>query len=103
MKLIIRFFLQFIILNLAIYNVFSQKETNIWYFYNSGLDFNFNPPQILTSVPSMIHEHRPTSVSTSEGELLFFTDTRTVWNSELDTMENGTGLIYASYTQSIVR
>jgi hypothetical protein len=102
MKTILQLFLVVILSTVVSLKAFSQKETNIWYFCNSGLDFNFNPPQVLTNVPWMADEVRPTSMCTPEGELLFFTDSRTVWNSELDTMENGTGLIYSSYTQSLI-
>jgi|GEM_PF-7027481 len=101
-KIIIRFLILCSLLYVAVENVFCQKETNIWYFCNAGLDFNFSPPQILSNVPWIADEAKPTSMCTPEGELLFFTDSRTVWNSELDTMENGTGLIYASYTQSLI-
>jgi hypothetical protein len=102
MRAIIYHFSFLFFLEMISIHIFCQKETNIWYFCNSGLDFNYNPPQVLTNVPWMDDGVRPTSVSTSEGELLFFTNSRTVWNSELDTMENGTGLIYSSYTQSLI-
>jgi gliding motility-associated-like protein len=60
-------------------SIFAQNQGAIWYFgNNAGLDFNTNPPTILTNG----------QVSTSEGSavicdaaggLLFYTDGSTVW------------------------
>lgn len=78
-----------VLLNITL---FSQNETSKWYFgYNAGLDFMTNPPTILTNGQVLTYEGS-SSASDGAGNLLFYTDGTTVWNSQQQVMQNGTGL-----------
>lgn len=83
--------------------VFAQKEAAIWYFgFNAGLDFNSGAPAILTGGQINTIEG-VASISSSDGNLLFYTDGITVWNRLHQVMSNGTGLNgYPSSTQSAI-
>src|SRR5690554_6434881 len=72
--------------------VFCQGENNHWYFgYNAGMRFDTNPPTALTD-GQMNTLESVASISDSSGNLLFYTDGVTVWNSQHSVMTNGTGL-----------
>jgi gliding motility-associated-like protein len=81
--------------------LFSQNEANIWYFgYNAGLDFNTEPPTPLSDGMLSTYEGC-TTVSNSQGQLLFYTDGMTVYNRNHQIMSNGSGLLgNSSATQS---
>lgn len=80
------------LLSLSINFLFAQNEGNIWYFgYNCGLDFNSGTPTVLSNSAMRAHEGC-SSISDSGGNLLFYTDGDTVWNSNHVPMPNGTGL-----------
>ncbi len=78
---------------LLIYNIgFSQNEANIWYFgQNAGLDFNSGVPVPLLD-GALNTDEGCTSISDSNGNLLFYTDGITVYNQNHNVMLNGTGL-----------
>jgi hypothetical protein len=70
----------------------SQQEANIWYFGNkAGLDFNTNPPTILTN-GAMNAGEACASVSDRNGNLLFYTNATTIWNKNHQVMANGSGI-----------
>jgi gliding motility-associated-like protein len=82
---------------LLIYSLqsFSQGEANIWYFgINAGLDFNTNPPTPLNnlSLGPMFSSEGCSTISDSNGNLLFFTNGEKVWNKNLELMPNGDNL-----------
>ncbi len=80
----------------------SQNETNKWYFGDyAGLDFMTNPPTILTNAASYFL-FDASSASDVNGNLLFYTDGVTIWNSLHNVMANGTGLIGLNSTQPCV-
>lgn len=72
--------------------LFSQGENNHWYFGN-GAAVNFNSPtnpQVLTN-SNMYAGQRPVgSISDANGNLLFYTDGKYIWNREHQIMQNGT-------------
>ena len=82
---------------------FSQKEANIWYFGDhAGLDFNSGVPVALTDSQMFTHEGCAV-LSNSAGQLLFYTDGKTIWNKNHQVMMNGTGLMGDfSSTQSAI-
>jgi gliding motility-associated-like protein len=91
-----------ILLLLLITNVsFSQKETNIWYFgNNAGLDFNSGSPVVLLD-GALITDEGCATISDASGNLLFYTDGKTVYNRAHAIMQNGMGLNgHASSTHS---
>ena len=81
----------------------AQREGNIWYFgEGAGLDFNSGAPVALTN-GAMITAEGCSSIADSLGNLLFYTDGISVWNSNHVVMNNGNGLEgHYSSTQSAV-
>ena len=83
---------------------FSQGEANIWYFgINAGLDFNNDPPTPLLdlNIGTMFSSEGCSSISDSNGSLLFFTNGEKVWNKNHQIMTNGDDLAgHNSATQS---
>ncbi|MES2681640.1 MAG: hypothetical protein V4635_17225, partial [Bacteroidota bacterium] len=88
-----------IFLLLAGNTCFSQNENSKWYFGNqAGLDFMTNPPGILTN--GVINTFEGCSgISDAAGNLLFYTDGITVWNSSHTMMSNG-GLLNGNSSTS---
>jgi gliding motility-associated-like protein len=71
---------------------FAQKEANIWYFgNNAGLDFNSGSPIALLDGALSTGEGCA-SISDGDGNLLFYTDGRQVYNRDHVLMLNGDGL-----------
>jgi hypothetical protein len=70
----------------------AQKQANIWYLQNYGLDFNQNPPALLTEVA--FHQNRAMGIANdATGKLLFYTDNFTVFNRFHEKMANGKSLL----------
>lgn len=82
---------------------YAQGEANIWYFGNkAGLDFNSGSPVVLNDGQMFTHEGCAT-ISNASGQLLFYTDGKTIWNRNHQIMPNGTGLSgHSSSTQSAI-
>lgn len=76
----------------------AQGEANMWYFGNqAGVNFNTSPPTALTDGQLSTSEGC-SSMSDENGNLLFYTDGRTVWNRNHEIMSNadyfgGNGLL----------
>ncbi len=76
----------------------AQGEINKWYFGNkAGVSFDTNPPLALTDGELNTIEGC-SSISDSSGNLLFYTDGRSIWDKEHNIMPNadyfgGTGLL----------
>lgn len=79
----------------------TNRRANIWYFgHNAGLDFNTTPPTVLSDGQANTFEGVAT-IADEQGNLLFYTDGRTVWNRQHQRMPNGMGLMgNPSSTQS---
>lgn len=75
----------------------AQGEANNWYFGSqAGITFNTNPPSALTNGQLSTNEGC-SSISDANGNLLMYTDGRTIWNRNHQIMSNadyfnGTGL-----------
>ena len=80
---------------------FSQKETNIWYFGDyCGLEFTDTSQIILNNSAMFTNGGSNSTICDKYGNLLFYTDGITVFNSQHDTMPNGTNLpgsLYVPY------
>lgn len=93
-----------------VYNyAFSQKEASVWYFGNKiGLDFRQLPPTLLTDGKITIeanstHMESAASIADANGQLLFYTNGVTVWNSLHEVVANGTGLFgNGTTTQTLI-
>ena len=85
----------FILLSTGIY---AQGEANNWYFGNkAGVNFNTSPPSAVNNGKLSTNEGC-SSISDENGQLIFYTDGRTVWNRNHQIMANanyfdGTGLL----------
>jgi len=81
----------------------AQKEGAVWYFgQNAGLDFNKYYPTPLTGGKINTREG-VASICDKDGNLLFYTDGQTVYNSNHETMRNGLLLFgNTSSTQSSI-
>ncbi|UMB54847.1 T9SS type B sorting domain-containing protein [Lutibacter sp. A64] len=88
----------FLLLNLT---CFSQGEANIWYFgEHAGIDFNSGTPVTIDGGQINTREGC-SSFSDTNGNLLFYSDGKTVWNKNHTPMPNGLNLKgNASSTQS---
>jgi outer membrane protein OmpA-like peptidoglycan-associated protein len=86
---------------LSTFNLAAQGEGNIWYFgKNLGLDFNNNPPILMTDGAMNTYEGC-SSVADKDGNLLLYTDGITVWNRKHQVIEGGNDLHgHPSSTQS---
>ncbi|MFK8103953.1 MAG: gliding motility-associated C-terminal domain-containing protein [Saprospiraceae bacterium] len=86
-------YLAFLILLLSQNTIIkAQGETNNWYFgTNAGLDFNTNPPTVLTN-GALIAPEGVASISNQNGQLLFYTDGEVIYNADHEIMTNGAGL-----------
>jgi hypothetical protein len=85
---------------LTLSNAYSQKHFNNWYFGNkAGITFNTptGEPDILLDGAMETGEGCST-FSDSSGNLMFYTDGRSVWNKNHQLMTNGTDL--AGHTSS---
>jgi len=82
---------------------FAQLETAVWYFGDkAGLDFNTPEPKILLD-GALSNLEGVASFSDSLGNLLFYTDGRTVWNRNHKVMSNGANLVgHVSSTESAI-
>lgn len=78
------------------------QNNNIWHFGRGGaIDFNQSPPKPIVSLISTLEGC--SSVADDNGNLLFYTDGITVWNSSHRVMKNGSGLLgNTSSTQSSI-
>lgn len=86
-----------VLLSLVVFFAFStksnsQNEAKNWFFgFNCKLDFNTSPPTVGTGAANLVDNS--TSISDSNGNLLFYTDGSTVWNKNNNIMPNGSGLV----------
>ncbi|WP_397299995.1 T9SS type A sorting domain-containing protein [Nonlabens ulvanivorans] len=70
------------------FSIFAQNEGNFWYFgENAGLDFSTSPPTALSN-SAMSTVAGCSTVSDSNGNLLFYTNGRLVWNRNHVLMSN---------------
>ncbi|MCK5840002.1 MAG: gliding motility-associated C-terminal domain-containing protein [Bacteroidales bacterium] len=83
---------------------YAQNEANVWLFGEySGLDFNHDKPVAITENQVMVAEVGCSSIADNNGNLLFFTNGETIWNSDFEVMMNGLGLFgNANATQSCI-
>ncbi|MCC6460940.1 MAG: hypothetical protein IT260_10750, partial [Saprospiraceae bacterium] len=79
------------------------SETDIWYFgRRAGLDFSTDPPQVLTNGNTNTNEASAV-MSDPLGQLIFYTDARTIFQRTHTAMPNGTGLFgHTSSSQTVI-
>jgi gliding motility-associated-like protein len=71
--------------------IFGQNEASYWYFgQNAGLRFDAGSGTVTAITDGQINTLEGcTSISDSDGNLVFYTDGRTVWNQNHQIMQNG--------------
>jgi len=74
----------FSIFLLSFWGALAQGEANNWYF---GITFNTYPPKAITNGQLSTNEGC-SSISDANGNLLMYTDGRTIWNRNHQTMSN---------------
>ncbi|MDT8347360.1 MAG: hypothetical protein RQ756_06125, partial [Flavobacteriaceae bacterium] len=75
---------------------YAQLEATWWYFGRAaGMKFtnNQNPVGVTDANPALNQDEGTATISSSNGDLLFYTDGRTVWNANHVEMQNGAGLL----------
>jgi gliding motility-associated-like protein len=88
--------LYFIII-LATTLAFSQQEASVWYFgQNAGLKFNTDGSVTPLANGQLVTDEGCSTISDSNGNLLMYTDGRTVWDRNHIQMPNGS---YANGTE----
>ncbi len=88
-----KYLLLFFIFCTATIAAFAQsKRANVWYqAYGMGINFNCNPPCPLEN-PVMQDCFSSATICDKNGNLQFYTDNETIWNSNNEVMLNGTNL-----------
>ncbi|AHM63151.1 hypothetical protein D770_24530 [Flammeovirgaceae bacterium 311] len=90
----LRYFLCFILYTISFTAALAQKEASHWFFSPGGyMDFNQSPPlkKLLPERDHTKYSQFFSSISDASGELLFYTDGRTFFNSQHQIMDNGDG------------
>jgi gliding motility-associated-like protein len=76
--------------------LWTGKQAYNWYFYSkAGLSFNTSTPTALMDGEMFgdSWSEGSSTISDSEGSLLFYTNGMTIWNKQHEVMENGEGLL----------
>lgn len=82
------------------YNVSSQEQNANWFFgTNAGLDFTTNPVSV-TNNSQISNLEKSASISDASGNLLFYTNGKTVWNKNHGIMQNGNATLNSSSTEN---
>lgn len=81
---------------------FSQQEASVWYFGNrAGVQFNSNGNVTAITDGQLETSEGCATIADINGNLLFYTDGRTIYNRNHQVMNNGSGLNgHSSTTQS---
>lgn len=90
----LKFFFCIILFFASLSSAIAQKEANHWFFSPRGyIDFNQSPPYHTMLPPLDYHIYGQffAGISNSSGDLLFYTDGRSFFNSRNEIMVNGQG------------
>lgn len=80
-----------ILLYLFPFTIFAQGENNVWVFgYHNGLDFSSDTP-VFRETAIELHLGSA-AIADANGQLLFYTNRRTIWDADNHPMPNGGGL-----------
>lgn len=80
----------------------AQGENDNWYFgVKAAVNFSTPTPTTLNNSQMMADEACGTA-SDANGNLLFYTNSQTIWNRQHQEMQNGTGLLGNSSSQQLI-
>jgi len=80
-----------------------NKRTNFWYFGNyAGLDFNSGEPIALTNGQINDGFYSSAAISDTDGNLLFYTNGRYIWNKNHQQMEGGYAYFWGGTQSAII-
>ncbi len=85
-------------------SLFAQKEASVWYFGDgAGLSFAAGQPRVLSDGNIFAPEGAAVINDGANGDLLCYSDGRTVWGSDHNELPGGTGLLggRSSYTAAL--
>jgi gliding motility-associated-like protein len=92
--------LKYIFLIFITSNVIAQLQNNNWIF-GYGARVNFSGANPVSGIASISSNEATASVSDPiTGQLLFYTDSRNVWNANNQVMPNGSGLLGGFFTSA---
>lgn len=100
-NIVLRFFFLFLFFLGRVVG-FSQNEARNWYFGNGeGISFASGIPSVLTG-GAITTTNGCSVISSTSGNLLFYTDGQTVYNQTHTVMANGTGLLGTNSFQNAI-
>jgi len=73
--------------------LFSQENQNNYWYFGDGVGIDFSSGTPVNTSGNLFTEEGCASISDDEGNLLFYTDGITIYNSNHTVMPNGTGLL----------
>jgi len=89
----IMFFITFLCL---IHTSYTQEQNSNWFFGNgNGINFEINSSTKISG-GKITSSNAPATISDSLGNLLFYTDGKSVWNKNHSIMENGDNTLLSS-------
>ncbi|MBC7450411.1 MAG: gliding motility-associated C-terminal domain-containing protein [Cytophagales bacterium] len=85
-----------LLLSICIQSYGQSKRANVWYLSQEvGLNFNFNPPCVIES--GVLETNKSSSsICDKNGNLQFYSNNETIWNSNNQIISNGTNLYACS-------
>ncbi|MDQ0591967.1 hypothetical protein QFZ37_000336 [Chryseobacterium ginsenosidimutans] len=80
----------------------AQGENDNWYFGNkAAVNFSTSTPTALNN-SQMLADEACGTASDASGNLLFYTNSQTIWNRQHQAMQNGTGLLGNPSSQQLI-
>jgi gliding motility-associated-like protein len=75
-------------------HAYAQREATQWLLGNKvRINFNQNPPLVIyDELAPQVFSQQLATISDKDGNLLFYTDSQTVWNKQNQEMPNGTNI-----------
>nr|WP_294926804.1 3-coathanger stack domain-containing protein [uncultured Flavobacterium sp.] len=80
--------------------IIAQNPNNHWQLGATDINFTTNPPTV--AVSGNANQYGKASISDDSGNLLFYTDGKTVWNKNHNVMTNGANIGYSGVQNTII-
>ncbi|MDX2304585.1 MAG: hypothetical protein NW226_17385 [Microscillaceae bacterium] len=103
MKALFNFVLFILSISTIISDAYAQKTSDIWYFgVGAGIKFEETGLKVLTDSKMREKSGGCATMTDDAGNLLFYTDGRSVWNREHQLMANGDSLSKSEHNEVII-